>query len=1409
MTHPFSLPCIGKQTIVRTHGRTDARTHGRTDARTHGRTDARTHGRTFQVLANRCFRSALLLLLLLATMQATATNLFTLPPYFYCQMADANHEIGIMETEPYNCGYNADYTTLNADCSFLITSAVELQGGGYQVCVQANDPNPNQTWNITMYPTPTITQTGSGPVVCWTFPAGNPSFNITHSIDGMNCTMYIFILDEGEFCPANAVTASVENCHFEATLDIDLDGIGNPFFSYVITFDDGSPAEQSSSGQVNHTFPGAGTYEVCLSYYVPGYEIGFVTCCYDVEIPGCPCPQDVVHITSVEPCTWITTISIDLPGSNFPITVDFGDGTSEVVNGSPISHDYSDNQCYNICYTYEPYPGDPITCCELECLPECCLDASFTVEPDWENGWQSCYNPEYVITPTGCLNSVLELTHVWEFPDGEVFYGAFPPNQIFTNFWHTQAEICITHTVYCCDESVSETVCVEHFPGAYLGEFGGEIEFSDILPFTGQNVLTFLQQNANGPVPLLIDGLLTADIDGAFNGGVWNMGRESEILVQGTSAAPRRAFELIGTTIRSAVRLDLPLFAGCCRWKGIRSQRLTLIRLVPATIMDANYAIHYPSLSAGSPFPLIYSVGSSFVNNFYGIKSVGQHVLFSKFHANTFNGAPEDPHICGCTAVNAIDFQNVNSSTLNVTIDPGSFGNNEIFNYERGLNFRNTRLIARGLNIHNLREYATSPGVPNNPVGESAIGIDFFWSLSSNSLLELNRASFTNFEELGTLSYAVRDRIVRGRHTLRAAASALGSINTAGIAGGYDLNITSPGRLEVGSIISLNTIQTDGSNSAGEGFGITGNFTAANNSLDIRGNQITVSTNGADPMNGGIVLTSTEDLTQPFSIEHNTIDLALTNGVGIGITGARGYCVRRNLMSNFSDATGIELSGGGDAVVECNEVLFKPTGVHVISSDENTYSGNFLSGNVNDMHFNGDNRGVTGSLIQWNEFNFSWQSSLVYDAGAFTGAQHLNNTNYNSWTGQGNQGGGNVEVQHANTDPNSFGVTQSRFRRPSNALLGSVHFPNHSPGMMINSGSITITSAPSTFCNSTSGCFAMLTPPDPDPEVDYAAIVQDAATWSTLTAAQQTSLRQGIYGHLLDNPAWLNGSSALSNFKSAQDATFIGQSETLRKAWLQLMADIAAHQATLEPTYDSLNVLGNQLQQWFDVIATDPSLEASLQGDINAAIQQGEALQAQLQQAEDQFAPTVQATVAQLLAQNAALDGSTPYGWNEKRYNEIALNWLAGTEPNGTAASDLRTIAQNCLADGGRAVLDARGLCAVWLKEYYDEGNCGSLQPRSEEGAATVTAATDPVLRIVPNPANDVVSVSLNVPMAEGESLQVQFLNLNGQKVYTSTLYAENEELTVPVRGWLNGVYVAKTVRGNVTFSQTFIVQHR
>jgi len=160
---------------------------------------------------------------------------------------------------------------------------------------------------------------------------------------------------------------------------------------------------------------------------------------------------------------------------------------------------------------------------------------------------------------------------------------------------------------------------------------------------------------------------------------------------------------------------------------------------------------------------------------------------------------------------------------------------------------------------------------------------------------------------------------------------------------------------------------------------------------------------------------------------------------------------------------------------------------------------------------------------------------------------------------------------------------------------------------------------------------------------------------------------------------------------------------------------------------------------------------------------------------------------------------------SEKRYNEIALKWLADTEPDSTAAADLRTIAQTCLPDGGRAVLDARGLCAVWLKEYYDEGNCSSVQQRSSEGAAHEGEAVSPDFRIVPNPAGDMVWISLQGNVAEGQ--QVQVFSMDGRQVFSGKLPTSGG-LAIPVKGWQDGLYIAKIKGDSTTFTRSFVVQH-
>ncbi len=140
-------------------------------------------------------------------------------------------------------------------------------------------------------------------------------------------------------------------------------------------------------------------------------------------------------------------------------------------------------------------------------------------------------------------------------------------------------------------------------------------------------------------------------------------------------------------------------------------------------------------------------------------------------------------------------------------------------------------------------------------------------------------------------------------------------------------------------------------------------------------------------------------------------------------------------------------------------------------------------------------------------------------------------------------------------------------------------------------------------------------------------------------------------------------------------------------------------------------------------------------------------------------------------------------------------------------------MAQTCLKDGGRAVLGARGLCEVWLKEYYDESGCQPIsvvQQHNEEGYQP-TAAQQEGLRLQPNPVAETLQLSLPKAGAEDLPSRLEILNVSGQKVYEAEFSAAQKELAVSVKNWPNGVYVLRWYAGHARDEvqvRTFVVQH-
>ena len=317
------------------------------------------------------------------------------------------------------CIGNGSPLSLDAECGFLITMAVQQSNGDYQICVQANDQVSPQSWTVSN--SGMTVATGTQPNECWQLSVGYPSFFIVQTILDENgnvmCTSSTFVfIAVNEECPDNIVSATVENCNLLTTLNIDASNIGTPF---VITFDDGSPAQQLWAGPVTHTYAEPGIHNIYLTY--PVGEVGYTTCCYPVQVmvpAHCECIADVISVLGVEPCTWEASLFFALGSGYFPIDVDFGDGTQGTYSGPFISHDYPAPGNYYVCYRYEVIPGDILECCEWVTIPGCCLDPYFELDAILPS--ESCINPKYRVSHGACQGGIVNATHLWEFSDGTV-----------------------------------------------------------------------------------------------------------------------------------------------------------------------------------------------------------------------------------------------------------------------------------------------------------------------------------------------------------------------------------------------------------------------------------------------------------------------------------------------------------------------------------------------------------------------------------------------------------------------------------------------------------------------------------------------------------------------------------------------------------------------------------------------------------------------------------------------------------------------------------------------------------------------------------------------------------------------------------------------------------------------------
>ncbi len=1309
---------------------------------------------------------------------------------FFCQSgfgySEKNHfEIclpGYTLSVPIN---PADINVNLASCTFLITKAICNSDNSFTICAEANDPTCPNNWVLKQGNTVLFTTTDAK--FCFTTLPNTVNDFILYHYCGPNdfCSKDISVICNPD-CSVYNFKYSSSNC--EATFDIEnLDN-----HEVVFSFGDGSHSESTNGSSINHIFSKCGgTFNVCLTSEVPksltnqekeltnaSDPPGYYTCCYNVVIPNCiscknpsitweQCPVKIAN----ECCINLTFHSDFTSSTTYKWDIYLGNNLihTETTTNKNLQHHFIGKGPYFICVTFTVDDCERQCCDEIELPPcDCCESADFTFQTKEVSIYNTCLNRIFEINPV--CSRIGMTRHKWIFSDGVVIWrdaiDPAPPDHIFTNYVNTTGEVCVTHEIYCDDQlQATVTKCKSMSPGAYLGVTGQVIRMSDILVNLNPNITVFgfITQYANNPaVPLLIDGILTNDINTSFNNGYWWMAKGSQVYINANTS-----FGLSGTEIRTAARIG---FVFCCRWKGIKAEPRSTLTWNGATISDAEIMLE--TVNSSPAGARLNFTNNNFLENVMGIKSINHRFTCGSFHNNRFTGCKECNVLCGCSQSPCIYIDMTGGTTLPIVF-PVTGAKNSISSYDQGFEVYNLNLNVKNFDIFNITQH----------------GIYYDKSISSNRSLTLDLMTFDNMR-----TGVVDNSSGGGTHILNAVASVpFNSLKFTNVWQGYNIGIV---RTLLNGNISNNEINTNGGvTNLGISVGLVGsannNFTANNNRLII---------NGGTVNSVGISLSSTTNYVQNGVISNNNIQNAAVNmGAGIFINNWVNTRVTDNIINISNDKAGIELTNGGQSLIKCNSINSGRRGMSFSISPENNIVSNSCYGNFNSIFFTGNCAGRTKSFIGKNNFSNSVTYSTLYATDANTGIQ--NHYLYNSWTPVVLQN----KVLH---NGGAKAAIQCQITSPANVNYPSVHYPRANPNnMFIATGPPPGLQSSDCLFGGTSGDgnYSDFHRTSSEAGEQYNQILGQGDYFDNFTAAQTTSTLQSIFELILINPDWLSQYSNLATFYNSNLSTFIGISA-------QVKHDLEMHLSAVEAQNQSLSTLYNQQQGLENQLA---SLDLLLLNEsdpvqIQLLLNQMQVVQQQIEVVSQSIADQMNInnsinlmSLNSIQNLNEILVALLPHEINEKNINRITIKLLKGEGITTSESSILRSVAQTCYAEGGRTVYNAIDLCIYLFKEYYSQVDC----PLSAVGEKLETRIqTSKSLKLIPNPAISEVSILLPNSFKDKDALGFYLMDNLGRE-YRLVVSKINDLNYVAELGFFNeGVYILVVKSGESTETTKIII---
>ena len=141
--------------------------------------------------------------------------------------------------------------------------------------------------------------------------------------------------------------------------------------------------------------------------------------------------------------------------------------------------------------------------------------------------------------------------------------------------------------------------------------------------------------------------------------------------------------------------------------------------------------------------------------------------------------------------------------------------------------------------------------------------------------------------------------------------------------------------------------------------------------------------------------------------------------------------------------------------------------------------------------------------------------------------------------------------------------------------------------------------------------------------------------------------------------------------------------------------------------------------------------------------------------------------------------------------HDVRLNQIESDTLSDRDITILQPIAESCTVEMGEGVYWARSLLSMYQdKRYPTFEECFSplIIPRSE----TSSASEKEKLQIFPNPASEIVNISVNLSMDEFGKLII--LDIQGNEKYSTIVDKYTEKITIDTKSYPGGLYIVKYI---------------